>query len=54
MRVNTDLCRGCKMCIRYCKFNAIEMRNGKAYINENCKGCKMCIEACSFEAIEWE
>ncbi|MEG0291573.1 MAG: 4Fe-4S binding protein [Anaerovoracaceae bacterium] len=54
MRVNKDLCRGCKMCVRYCKVGAISMKDGFAVIEDNCVGCQICISACTFGAIEFE
>lgn len=50
----TDLCQGCvaRPCQSICKFDAIYMQNGKAFIDrEKCKNCKMCIAACPYNAI---
>lgn len=52
MRVNEDKCRGCKMCVRSCRFKAIEMVNGLAGINDKCVGCRVCASICPFQAIE--
>ncbi|MDD2215640.1 MAG: electron transfer flavoprotein subunit alpha [Eubacteriales bacterium] len=50
--VSKDKCRGCKMCVRACPFEAIDMVDQKAVINEKCTACGQCIGICPFEAIE--
>lgn len=55
MRVDENLCRGCKMCQRYCKAKAIRVEGGKACIDlDKCVGCMICIGACTFGAISVE
>ncbi len=46
-----DMCTGCEACLESCPFDAIEMVDGKAWINEKCTMCMACIEACPEEAI---
>lgn len=46
-----DLCEGCKRCIKYgCP--AMEVRDGKAFINDSCAGCGVCMKLCQFGAIK--
>jgi NAD-dependent dihydropyrimidine dehydrogenase PreA subunit len=59
--VDTDLCTGCKECVKRCFFSAIEMRltlnskKRKAYIlKDNCMGCGSCIVGCKQNALTFE
>ncbi len=49
--VNLDKCTGCETCIESCPFDAIVIKEGKAYINEYCQVCMACINACPEGAI---
>ena len=51
IQVEKDTCAGCKLCIKTCPFNAIDMEGKLAVINEKCTACKQCIAACKFGAI---
>ncbi len=51
--VDRDRCNGCRVCVTICPYNAIEITNGKAHVNEVlCEGCGMCTAACPVEAIQ--
>lgn len=45
-------CIGCSKCFNVCPFEAIEMKNNRAYIDyEKCKLCRKCVEVCPTGAI---
>jgi electron transfer flavoprotein alpha subunit len=50
--VNINKCTGCKECLTSCPFDAIEIKEGKAFINEYCNFCKTCLSVCPEGAIE--
>lgn len=49
--VNIEKCSGCETCLESCPFDAIEFRDGKAYINEYCNACMNCLAGCPEGAI---
>jgi len=46
-----DQCNGCEACLASCPYEAIEMVDGAAWINEKCTICLACIDACPVQAI---
>ena len=44
--IEPENCRGCKLCIKACPYDAIEVIDGKAQLNDRCTSCGACIEAC--------
>jgi electron transfer flavoprotein alpha subunit len=51
VRVVTENCTGCKLCLRACPYGAIEIIEGTARFNDNCTQCGACASACKFGAI---
>lgn len=50
--VDSEICRGCRMCSKNCAHSAISFENNKAQINhELCVGCGRCLGSCNFDAI---
>ena len=49
---DSEKCSGCGLCLSECRFDAIKMKDGKAYINEfACEGCGVCSYLCPEKAI---
>ena len=49
--IDAELCTGCEACVNACPFGAMEMKDGKAVINDFCNVCKGCIDVCPVGAI---
>lgn len=54
IKVLSDKCYGCRLCIGACPFNAINMEAKKAVIQENCTLCGACVSSCKFKAIDFK
>jgi len=53
IRILTDQCTGCSLCVKACPFGAITMVDKKAVIDlDKCTLCGACVEVCKFDAIE--
>jgi electron transfer flavoprotein alpha subunit len=50
--VNLDKCTGCGECLASCPYDAIEIKEGKAFVNEYCQICMTCLNTCPEGAIE--
>lgn len=49
--LETDSCKGCTTCMRYCPTQAIRVQNGKAkIIREKCIDCGECVRRCPYRA----
>ena len=52
LRVRSDLCRGCGICIESCPQEAISIVSDIAYIIQNqCNQCRRCVDVCPQGAI---
>jgi len=49
--VNIDKCKGCEECLSSCPFDAIVIKEEKAFINEYCQACMACLSVCPEGAI---
>lgn len=50
--ISSEKCIGCEACVKHCKFEAIENRDGKCKVNEfACEGCGVCTVVCPQNAI---
>lgn len=55
IKIITDKCVGCRLCVSACPFGAMEMSGErKAVILDNCTLCGVCVPACKFEAIDFK
>jgi electron transfer flavoprotein alpha subunit len=51
LTVDVDKCTGCEECLSSCPFDAIVIKEGKAFINEYCQFCMTCVSVCAEGAI---
>lgn len=51
IKVLEEKCIGCSICVKNCPFDAIEIKDKKAYIKDNCTMCGACIDKCPVNAI---
>jgi electron transfer flavoprotein alpha subunit len=49
--IDKDKCTGCELCLATCPSEAIVIKGGKAFVNENCEACMSCLNACPEGAI---
>jgi caffeyl-CoA reductase-Etf complex subunit CarE len=51
IRINAETCVGCGACLKPCPYDAIDLINRKAILNEKCVHCGACVDSCKFNAI---
>lgn len=50
--IDSEKCLGCGICVDKCRFDAIQILDGKAKINEySCEGCSVCHFICPNDAV---
>lgn len=54
VKINSEKCVFCGVCVNACPFGAITEKDGKAFITETCTVCGACVETCPVEAINRE
>lgn len=51
VKLITDNCTGCRLCLRACPYSAIDIVEDRAGFNANCTQCGACASSCKFGAI---
>ncbi|KPJ98054.1 MAG: electron transfer flavoprotein subunit alpha, partial [Desulfobacterales bacterium SG8_35] len=54
LRIDIEACIGCGVCEEVCTFEAIEVVDGVAVVNEKCTLCGSCVDSCETGAISIE
>jgi electron transfer flavoprotein alpha subunit/NAD-dependent dihydropyrimidine dehydrogenase PreA subunit len=49
--IESDLCDGCRRCLKACPYDAIAIGDGKASVQDRCTSCGACLAVCKNEAI---
>jgi len=52
IRIDETTCTGCTLCRNVCMYDAVEIVDKKAKINEKCVFCGACIDVCKYNSIE--
>ena len=54
LKMNSDKCTGCGICIEVCPHNVFMMNKGKSAIadKDSCIECGACVKNCPFNALE--
>ena len=51
IRIDVEICTGCKACVGACPYGAVAVDDGKARFTDDCTGCGACASACKPGAI---
>lgn len=51
LKINEDVCDGCRICAEQCPMHNITIEDGKAHPNGKCTACYRCINRCPKKAI---
>ena len=51
LKIDTEICTGCGVCIDSCPFGAISVEDDVAFVDESCNLCGACVDVCDFKAI---
>lgn len=51
IKVNEDVCDGCRICIEQCPMHNFTLEDGKAHTNGKCTACYRCVNKCPKKAI---
>jgi len=54
LKIDIEACIGCGVCDETCTFDAIEVVDGIAVVNEKCTLCGLCVDSCEVEALSIE
>jgi len=54
LQIDIDACIGCGVCEEECTFDAIEVIDGIAVVNEKCTLCGSCVDSCELGALSIE
>jgi electron transfer flavoprotein alpha subunit len=54
LRIDIEACIGCGVCEEECTYDAIEVIDGVAVVNEKCTLCGSCVDSCEVEALSIE
>jgi electron transfer flavoprotein alpha subunit len=54
LQIDIEACIGCGVCEETCTFDAIEVVDGVAVVNEKCTLCGACVDNCEVEALSIE
>lgn len=49
--IGHELCNGCGKCVKICPYGGVELKDGKAILNDRCTTCGACIDTCKVKAI---